>query len=114
MHLLSLGVVGTSLKPDERRLPIHPAHLGRIDEGLRRRMLFEHGYGERFGISDAEIGRQVGGMRSREELLGESDVVVLAKPLADDLLGMEPGTVLLVWVHAVQCVAIVVGAVARC
>ena len=29
---LSLSVVGTSRKRDKRRLPIHPEHLGRIDE----------------------------------------------------------------------------------
>ena len=28
MQQLSLGVVGTSRKADEHRLPIHPAHLG--------------------------------------------------------------------------------------
>lgn len=110
---LNLGVVGTSRKRDERRLPIHPAHLGRIDGELRLRMFFEHGYGERFGVSDAEIGRQVGGLRSRQELLAGSDVVVLAKPLAEDLKGMRPGTAVWGWPHAVQDEAMAQAAIDR-
>ena len=52
--LLRLGVMATSRKVDERRLPLHPAHLERIDEDLRANMILERGYGERFGIADAE------------------------------------------------------------
>lgn len=33
--LLMLGVMGTSRKVDERRVPIHPAHVERIDADLR-------------------------------------------------------------------------------
>jgi hypothetical protein len=56
MQPLSLGVVATSLKPDERRLASHPDHLERIDPALRERMFLERGYGERFGI-EAECAR---------------------------------------------------------
>ena len=40
---LSLGVLARSGKADERRLAIHPEHFGRIDEGLRPRILLETG-----------------------------------------------------------------------
>jgi len=99
---LTLGIVATSRKPDERRLPIHPDHLGRIDEDLRRRIYLERGYGERFGFPDAELARLVAGVRSREQLFEECDIVVLAKPLAPDLEQMRPGTVLWGWPHLVQ------------
>ena len=33
--LLKLGVMATSRKTDEKRLPIHPAHLERLDADLR-------------------------------------------------------------------------------
>ena len=66
MDQLTLGVVATSRKPDERRQAIHPAHLERIDAGLRSRMFFEHGYGDRLGSSDEHIAPLVGGLRSRE------------------------------------------------
>jgi alanine dehydrogenase len=102
MPQLSVGVVATSRKPDERRLPIHPAHLERIDADLRGRIFVERGYGERFGVSDDGLAAQVGGLRSREELFEECDVVILAKPLAEDLRAMPHGKVLWGWPHCVQ------------
>jgi alanine dehydrogenase len=99
---LSIGVVGSSRKADERRVGIHPAHFERIDEALRARMTVEHGYGERFGRSDAEIAPLVAGMRTREEVLAESDVVLLPKPLAADLEGLRRGQVVWGWPHCVQ------------
>ncbi len=95
-------MLGTSRKPDEHRLPIHPGHLGRIDADLRRRMFFERGYGERFGFSDDRLAAEVGGLRSREQLVEECDVVLLPKPLAEDLSGFAPGQVLWGWPHCVQ------------
>jgi alanine dehydrogenase len=102
MEQLSLGVVSTSRKPDEHRLAIHPAHLGRIDADLRRRIFLERGYGERFGVSDDQLAAQVGGLRSRAQLIDECDVVVLPKPSAEDLVAMRDGQVLWGWPHCVQ------------
>ncbi|MGZ6643300.1 MAG: N(5)-(carboxyethyl)ornithine synthase [Solirubrobacteraceae bacterium] len=102
MEPLTLGVVGSSRKPDERRLPIHPEHFGRIDPGLRPRIFLERDYGQRFGISDPELGALVGGFRSREQLLQESDVIVLPKPLPEDLMAMRPESALWGWPHCVQ------------
>ena len=45
MSKLTLGVIGTSRKEDERRLPIHPEHLLRLPEDIRRQLIFEEGYG---------------------------------------------------------------------
>jgi len=102
MQKLSLGVVGTSRKRDERRLAIHPGHLGRIDADLRRRIFLERGYGERFGVCDERLAAQVGGLRSREQLIQECDVVLLPKPVAEDLRAFRPGEVLWGWPHCVQ------------
>jgi alanine dehydrogenase len=102
MEQLSLGVVGTSRKPDEHRLPIHPAHLGRIDADLRRRIFLERGYGERFGVADGRLAAEVGGLRSREQLVEQCDVVLLPKPVAEDLTTLRPGQVLWGWPHCVQ------------
>jgi alanine dehydrogenase len=102
MHGLSLGVVGTSRKPDERRLPIHPAQLERIDANLRRRMFFEHGYGHRFGVPDERFATHVGGIRTREQLMAECDVILLPKPVLADLVALPPGRVLWGWPHCVQ------------
>lgn len=113
MDELTLGILATSRKPDERRLPVHPEHLGRIAPELRRRIHLEEGYGERFGVTDGELTGLVAGLRPREELLAGSDVVVLAKPLAEDLAGLRPGQVVWGWPHCVQDAAMTQAAIDR-
>jgi alanine dehydrogenase len=61
MEQLSLGVCGTSRKENERRLPVHPLHFDRIDAGLRAGIFLERGYGERFGMADAQLAPMVAG-----------------------------------------------------
>ncbi len=100
--LLRLGVLATSRKPDERRVPIHPAHLERIDEDLRARMILERGYGLRFGITDEQLAPLVGAMLDRDEVIALSDVVLLPKPQAADLSDLRDGQVLWGWPHCVQ------------
>ena len=100
--LLRLGVLATSRKPDERRVPIHPAHLERIDEDLRARMILERGYGLRFGIADEQLAPLVGAMLDRDEVIALSDVVLLPKPQAADLADLRDGQVLWGWPHCVQ------------
>ncbi len=102
MEQLRLGVIATSLKPDEHRLPIHPSHLDRIDAVLRGRIFLESGYGQRFGISDDRLAPLVGGLRSRKQLIAECDVCVLPKPTADDLADLREGQVLWGWPHCIQ------------
>ena len=55
MGQLSLGVCGTSGKENEHRLPVHPLHMDPIDAGLRAGIFLERGYGERFGMADAQL-----------------------------------------------------------
>ncbi|GAA1957217.1 N(5)-(carboxyethyl)ornithine synthase [Amycolatopsis minnesotensis] len=102
MHQLSLGVISRSHKENERRLPIHPRHLERIDADLRRRVYLERGYAEHFGIPDEQLAGSVAGIRSREQLIAECDVILLAKPLAQDLTELRQGQILWGWPHCVQ------------
>ncbi|KQR66504.1 N(5)-(carboxyethyl)ornithine synthase [Frigoribacterium sp. Leaf172] len=99
--LLRLGVLATSRKPDERRLPIHPAHLERIDADLRASMTLERGYGLRFGIPDSDLEPLVA-LADRERIIADSDVVLLPKPQADDLAELRDGQTLWGWPHCVQ------------
>jgi alanine dehydrogenase len=99
---LSLGVPARSRKEHERRLGIHPLHLERIDAGLRRSLYLERGYGERFDVPDGELARHVAGLRSREQLLADCDVILLPKPLPEDLRQMREGQILWGWPHCVQ------------
>jgi alanine dehydrogenase len=102
VDLLSLGVLARSQKENERRLAIHPLHLERIDASVRRRIYLERGYGERFGMPDEQLAGHVAGVRSRGQLLADCDVILLPKPLPDDLVGMRAGQVLWGWPHCVQ------------
>lgn len=100
--MLSLGILATTRKAGERRLPIHPLHFERIDADLRGRIILEQGYGERFGLSDAQLGLYVGRIVSREELIATADVVLLPKPQPEDLAELRDGQVLWGWPHCVQ------------
>jgi alanine dehydrogenase len=99
---LSLGVFSRSRKDGERRLPIHPMHFERIGRDLRRRIYLEHGYGELFGVPDEDLAASVAGLRSREQLIASCDVILLAKPLPQDLAELRVGQVLWGWPHCVQ------------
>ena len=102
MDQLSLGVMSQSGKENEHRLPIHPLHLDKIDSDLRGRIYLEHGYGDRFGMPAERLAPLVAGLRSREELIADCDVILLPKPLAQDLAEMREGQVLWGWPHCVQ------------
>ena len=102
MTLLTLGVIGSSAKENEHRLPLHPDHIPLLDADLRAQIRLEHGYGAKFGVSDAVLADHVAGFASRAELLAESDVVLLPKPQHSDLAALGPGQVLWGWPHCVQ------------
>jgi alanine dehydrogenase len=99
---LSLGVISRSRKENERRLAIHPLHIQRIEPALGERVYLERGYGEPFGVPDEQLASYVAGLRTREELLTECDVVLLPKPQPKDLALMRDGQVLWGWPHCVQ------------
>jgi alanine dehydrogenase len=101
MSLLSLGVVGSSSKENERRVPIHPRHLDRIPAELRAAMVLERGYGRHFGVHDDALAAVVGRVASRAEVL-DADVVLLPKPLHADIEQLRDGQVLWGWPHLVQ------------
>lgn len=102
MSKLNLGVIGTSKKVDEHRVPIHPEHLRRLPESVRRELVFEEGYGERFELTDAEIADQSGGIATRHELLAELGAVILNKPMLADLQELKKGGILWGYPHCAQ------------
>ncbi|MEX1384505.1 N(5)-(carboxyethyl)ornithine synthase, partial [Lutibacter sp.] len=102
MALLKMGVIGTSKKVDERRVPIHPDHIKRIPENIRKQLIFEKGYGKPFNISDEEISNQTGGIATRKELLSEIGAVIIAKPVLSDLQELKVGGILWGYPHCAQ------------
>ena len=103
---LTMGVIGTALKENEKRAPLDPAHLNQIDPALRQRIFMETGYGERFNVTDAELRQQVARLMSREELFAHCDIILLPKPTEADFPYFREGQVLWGWPHCVQGEAI--------
>ena len=102
MSQIRLGVLATSSKENEFRRPIHPQHFDRIDADLRARIVLEQGYGNHYGVSDEHLCTMVGSLRSREEVIATSDVLLMPKPTLDDVARLHEGQVLWGWPHAVQ------------
>ncbi len=100
--MLKIGVVGTSRKENEKRVPIHPEHLVRIPDQVRRQLVFEEGYGALFRMSDELFVSQAGGTASRRELLAEMDAVLIPKPALADFQEIREGGILWGWPHCVQ------------
>ena len=100
---LTMGVVGKSLKEDEKRVAIHPEHIERIPKELREQMTFEKGYGLRFGMDDNTLAKLTSGrVASKQEILKGFDCVLMPKPLVEDLNQIQDGTIVWGWPHCVQ------------
>ena len=102
MTLLTMGVIGTSKKEDERRVPLHPEHLNRLPEHIRRQLIFEKGYGVPFNIDDEEISEQTGGIATRSEILSDIGSAIIAKPILSDLEELKEGGILWGYPHCAQ------------
>ncbi|MEQ9290368.1 MAG: N(5)-(carboxyethyl)ornithine synthase [Cyclobacteriaceae bacterium] len=111
MH--KLGVIGTSKKEDERRLPIHPDHLLRLPLEIRKQLVFEKGYGKPFNIEDDEMASLSGGLASRSEILTDIGSAIIAKPVLSDLEELKEGGVLWGYPHCAQQSAITQSAIDR-
>ncbi len=97
-----MGVIGTSKKEDERRVPIHPHHLNRLPENIRKQLIFEKGYGLPFNIEDEEICKVSGGIATRSELLSDVGTVIIAKPVLSDLQDLKEGGTIWGYPHCAQ------------
>lgn len=107
------GIVKTSRKISERRVPIFPEHLPWIDPLVRSFLTFETGYGEDFGYPDSYFLGFGARVASRDELFATSELLVFPKPVAEDLLEMREGQILWGWPHCVQQHAIAQAAIDR-
>lgn len=112
-ELLSLGLLANSSMENEKRLPIHPRHLDRIDPDIRARMIVEHGYGSDFQLEPGLVESLVGRVAERSEVIESSDVLLLPKPQASDVAMIPEGRVLWGWPHCVQDVAMAQTAIDR-
>jgi alanine dehydrogenase len=102
VDLLNLGVIGTSLKENEKRVAIHPLQIEWIPEDIRKHLFFEKGYGLPFDVEDSTIKSLTGGIQTREQILNESDVVIIPKPVQLDFETIKKNTTMWGWMHCVQ------------
>jgi alanine dehydrogenase len=100
--LRTLGVLATSTMENERRLPLHPHHLDRIDPDIRARMIVERGYAADFQLEPGYIESRVGRVAERSEVIAAADVLLLPKPQAGNVTEVPEGRVLWGWPHCVQ------------
>lgn len=101
-HLLTLGVLANSTMENERRLPLHPHHLDRIDPDVRARMIVERGYASDFQLEPDYVESRVGRVADRAEVIRAADVLLLPKPQASDMNEIPAGRALWGWPHCVQ------------
>jgi len=102
MALLTIGIIGKSLKENECRVPIHPEHLNWISDEIREHLIFERGYGLPFGVADESIASRTGGLANCDEILKHCDVVLMPKPVEEDFQKIKESGILWGWVHCVQ------------
>ena len=99
---MDIAVIGTSIKENEKRVPIHPHRISVISEPLRKALYFERGYGEPFGVSDGEIEALTERkLLPREELM-RFPAVIITKPVKQDFVQMQNGATVWGWIHSVQ------------
>ena len=98
---MKIGLFRTSLKENEHRVPLYPEHLPRYTENLRRQMVFETGYGSDYGFDD-DYFEALGAVAPRDDLFSDCELIVLPKPLPEDLSKMKPHQILFGWSHVVQ------------
>jgi alanine dehydrogenase len=98
---MTTGVFKTSYKENEKRIPIYPEHIRKIEKSVREQLVFEEGYGADYGYSD-EYFLNFGCRVAPREQLYNCDIIILPKPVAADLEQMKEGGILCGWTHAVQ------------
>ena len=99
---MKLGIIGSSLKKNEKRVPIHPEHLSKIPLEIRQRLVFEQDYAKRLGWEDAALVALGVGIAPRQELLETLDAVLLLKPMPEDFENLRHGGVHWGWPHCLQ------------
>ena len=111
--MLRIGIFKTSLKKNERRVPVYPEHFPRFPEALRKQMVFEKDYGSDYGFHDRYFKDFGAAIAERKDLFAECELLVLPKPLPEDLVQMKKNQVLFGWAHVVQQKAMTQAAIDR-
>jgi alanine dehydrogenase len=99
---ITLGLIASSNKENEKRVAIHPAHFHLFGDAGKEYVWAERGYGKNFRIPDSEFEPYVAGLLDREELFERCDAVMIFKPTAPDFPFFREGQILWGACHNVQ------------
>lgn len=98
---MKTAIFKLSFKENEKRLPIHPDDIKKLNPIVLSQLYFETGYGLDYGYTDDHLISWGCNIAKREELY-KMEILILPKPLAADLKQMQEGGILCGWTHAVQ------------
>ena len=99
---MKTAIFKTSLKENEKRLPIHPEHISQIPSHVLSSLIFECNYGIEYGYEDSDLEKIGCSFLDRQNLFKVADILILPKPTHTDLTYMKRGQTLCGWNHAVQ------------
>lgn len=99
---MKIAVFKTSMKENERRLPIYPEHFRFLPSFVWKFLYLEKDYGIDFGFPDSELSPYCNSFMERDELFEACDIILLPKPTMPDLKRMHHGQILWGWPHCVQ------------
>lgn len=99
---MPIAIFGTSLKPGEKRIPLHPEHIAQLPDEQLQHLVFEEGYAKDFGFDINTIKDKIAGIMPREALFKACPIVILPKICDYDLPFLEEGQVVYGWPHCVQ------------
>lgn len=100
--MIKTAIFGTSLKPNEYRIPIHPDHISHIPKGVLKNLYFEENYAAKFGFDLMSIEDDIAGILPREDLFKKCDVLVIPKICNLDLVYLRVGQIIYGWFHCIQ------------
>lgn len=95
------GIFKTSYKENEKRIPLHPDDIKDLDSLTLKQLRFEEGYGLDYGYTDEQMSSWGCTFLPRTELY-KCELIILPKPVAQDLEQMREYGILCGWTHAVQ------------
>ena len=95
--------MGTSLRENEFRVPLHPKWLINNAKNLPelQHYVFEYGYGERFRVSDDALKEAGVTLATKGELYNEMTTTIIAKPMLEDFWNLRYGGTMICWGHFV-------------
>jgi alanine dehydrogenase len=93
---MKIGIVGFSTKENEKRYPLHPAHIRQLSKDHLKSLYFEENYP---GISKEN---KTLNFLTRKQLFRECDLIILPKATQGDFTLLRKNQILWGWVHCVQ------------